>query len=578
MKRGQLLSFDALLAVVIIIFMLGAVSATSDNLKSGLTSLLGWYDRTSIPDTMLDVLLKSPGSPPNWSEDSSSLVVPGLRAYSDQYVDYDKAVAFFNLLENNDSRWGHALSNLSLRHPFLLDFYLGKWAFKANFSWNPNVGGGVPPGFNVYNGSCSITGSAQLSFDDPTIIPCSPLDVRGSTDITASSHLCIVGSVGVDTRGSITVDVGHYPPSQEYSYLAIGGDWIIRGAGTVHVAGNAYVLGALVVLGGGSRDIDIAKDLIIYGNTSNPYMIDITGASVSINVGIAGSSPGNVYVRVNGIWYASNQTGVWYRRTGNGWEKVQGTPAGISSNPKVLTINGYPLSPDWRPPSPPDCLSYGQGQPLTVSHIEGNYTYPQQLNGSQVWNRVAYLNGSFLVNPADISRVFAAMNASDWVSYSERNTVMSLFKYNRTIWITGNSEDILLGGVLRYPIPSYALLRFVIPNETGYLLMVIVDGGDLKALGVWKTSKTPTVMGQMWKLAGGTVTTVAAYRGSGDSLTIPWGDVFSAPTGAGRPVLMYLYSNAFTQPVKMVDEGDIGVLLSPMYEPLLVKLWVWDER
>ncbi|NJE50087.1 hypothetical protein [Thermococcus sp. 9N3] len=577
MRRGQLLSFDALLAIVIVIFMLGAVSATSDNLKSGITNLLGWYDRTSVPDTMLDVLLQSAGTPPNWNENVSALVVPGLRASSGQYVDYNKAVTFFDLLKNNDSRVENALLNLSLGRPFLLDFYLGKWSFEANFTWNPNAGGGIPPGFEVYNGSCSIRGNAQLTFDNPTILPCDPLDVRGAAHLVASSDFCIVGSVGVDTRGSITVDVGHYPPYQEYPYLAIGGDWRIIGAGTVHVAGNTYVLGALIVRGEGSRTINIAKDLIIYGDTTNPYVIDIAGASATITVGIAGYSPGNVYVRVNGVWYASNQTGVWYKKTSTGWEKVSGTPAGIILPSTVLTVNGYPLSPDWVPPAPPECLNIGTGQPLTVSSLLGNYTYPQQLSASEAWNRVSYMNASFLVNPTNVSSVLKARANASWVSYSERNTVISMFQYNRTTTIVGNASGIILAGVLRYDIPDYAMLRVDVPAESGYVLLVAVDGGTLKAIGFWKTSPEDALNAEVWESSGGNVSVVATYRGSNTSVTIPWGVIFSGPAGFGRPVMLYLYSNGFTGPVTLTDEGDIGVLMTPMYEPLLVKLWVWDE-
>ncbi|CAI1492408.1 conserved protein of unknown function [Thermococcus nautili] len=577
MRRGQLLSFDALLAIVIVIFMLGAVSATSDNLKAGITNLLGWYDRTSVPDTMLDVLLQSAGTPPNWNENVSALVVPGLRASSGQYVDYNKAVTFFDLLKNNDSRVENALLNLSLGRPFLLDFYLGKWSFEANFTWNPNAGGGIPPGFEVYNGSCSIRGNAQLTFDNPTILPCDPLDVRGAAHLVASSDFCIVGSVGVDTRGSITVDVGHYPPYQEYPYLAIGGDWRIIGAGTVHVAGNTYVLGALIVRGEGSRTINIAKDLIIYGDTTNPYVIDIAGASATITVGIAGYSPGNVYVRVNGVWYASNQTGVWYKKTSTGWEKVSGTPAGIILPSTVLTVNGYPLSPDWVPPAPPECLNIGTGQPLTVSSLLGNYTYPQQLSASEAWNRVSYMNASFLVNPTNVSSVLKARANASWVSYSERNTVISMFQYNRTTTIVGNASGIILAGVLRYDIPDYAMLRVDVPAESGYVLLVAVDGGTLKAIGFWKTSPEDALNAEVWESSGGNVSVVATYRGSNTSVTIPWGVIFSGPAGFGRPVMLYLYSNGFTGPVTLTDEGDIGVLMTPMYEPLLVKLWVWDE-
>ncbi|WP_099209649.1 hypothetical protein [Thermococcus henrietii] len=589
MRRGQLLSFDALLAVVIVIFMLGAVSATSDNLKSGLTNLLGWYDRTSIPDTMLDVLLKSPGSPPNWSENVSTLAVPGLRSYSGQYVDYNKAVAFFDLLKNNDSRVEKALLNLSLKHPFLLDFYLGKWTFKANFSWNPNAGGGIPPGFSVYNGSCSVAGTTNIDFTQPTIIPCDPeFFSHGSLSINSNSDICIVHEFRSVGSSHLYISSG--------GNLVVGGDWVIDGAVTTDVDGSAYIMGALVIRGEGSRTINIKHDLYIFGETSTRPLISVTGAA-TINIGTPGCTPGtqvpgctlgNLYVNVNGVWYAANRSPItdpssWYKWTGSGWEKLdslaplEGTVF-VRGTQLVINIAGHPLSSDWTPPSSPECLNYGSGQPLTISSLEGNYTYPQQLNVSQAWNRVAYLNGSFLVNPTNVSNVFATMNASSWVSYSERNTVMSLFKYNRTTWIVGNSKGIIFGGVLRYSIPNYALLKFVVPNETGYVLIMVVDGGNLKVLGVWKTSGTSMVMGQIWELANGTVRTVATYRGSSNSLTVPWGDVFSSPGGAGRPVLMYLYSNTFTLPVEMVDEGDIGVLLSPMYEPLLVKLWVWDER
>lgn len=577
MRRGQLLSFDALIAVVMIIFMLGAVSATSDNLKAGITNLLGWYDRTSVPDAMLDVLLQSSGTPPNWNENVSALVVPGLRASSGQYVDYGKATTFFALLENNDSRVQGALVNMSLGHEFLLEFYLGKWTFKANFTWNPNAGGGIPPGFVVYNGSCFIRGSSTLSFPDPTIIPCDPLDVQGSLMIDADDNLCIVGTVGIEATGSVKIDVGNYPPYQSYPYLAISGDWEIYGAISTYVGGSVYVEGALIVRGQGSRSINIAKDLIIYGDTSNPYVIDMAGASAVINVGIAGYTPGNVYVRVNGVWYASNETDVWYEKTPTGWERVQGLPPGVVLPPGVLRVSGYPLSRDWTPPTPPACLNVGGGPALTVSELIGNYTYPQELKASEAWGRVAYVNSTFIVNPSDISTVLAARNDSDWVSYAERSTVMNLFTYNRTVMIIGNDTGIKLAGVLRYDIPGYAMLRVSVPEETGYVLFTVLDGGTLKALGVWRTSEGP-VQAEVWQANGSGIVPVASFRGSNTSITIPWNVIFSGSAGFGKPVMLYMYSNGFTGLVTLYDEGDIGVLLTPMYGPLLVKLWVWDER
>jgi len=560
MKRGQLLSFDAILAIVLIVFMLGAVSATSENLKAGVSEVLSWYDRTTVPETMLDVLLQSSGTPPNWDENVTALVVPGLRKPGESYVDYNRALLLFELLDRNETRLQSALTNLSLGHCFMLDMYLGVWSFRANFSWNP--GAGLPTGFNVYNGSCWLSGNTYLYFDEPTLIPCEPLDVRGQAHIISDSPLCIAGDVGIDYRGSADIAVGDYPPTTDYPYLAIGGDWVVRGGTTTYVGGSVYVWGGLIGRGLGSWrwTISIAKDLVIYGNTNNTYVIDISGASLTINVGIAGYTPGNVYLQVDGTWYASNQTDVWYRLTPDGWERVS-LPPRVVVPQGVIRVNGYPLSRDWVPPEPPECIAPGGGS-LGLSLLEGNYTYPQQLNSSQVWNRIVY-EGNFTRNPVEI-------NAS-WVAFAQRNAVVSLLIYNRTMVVENSTT--LLAGVLRYAVPNYALLRVEVPEEEGYLLVVVLDGSRLKALGVWRTS---TVKAAVWEARGGGVVLTDYFRGTENYVEIPWSALFSESTGVGHPVMLYSYANTFSE-ARLVDLGDIGVLLEPMYQPLLVKLWVWDS-
>ncbi|AHL23128.1 hypothetical protein [Thermococcus nautili] len=598
MRRGQLLSFDALLAIVIVIFMLGAVSATSDNLKAGITNLLGWYDRTSIPDTMLDVLLQSAGTPSNWDENISALVVPGLRASSGQYVDYNKAVTFFDLLKNNDSRVQSALLNLSLGHPFLLDFYLGKWSFEANFTWNPNAGGGIPPGVVQYdcNNATKIQASAY-----PVLINCSNLLVN--YHISSFCSICTTGSVTLRTRPESEIDIigGYYQCPN--LYLAIGGTLSVYGGAARAVKveeGSIYIKGGITLRGSANLHITAMYNLYVFSDGASSPILDFSGgANTTVDVGYGGG--GNLYIKVGDTWYAVTGNPAdkdnWYRWDNDHWIKapeeisIKDVGAGkfvvyagsiqvIDASGANIQFNIRGISPpplEWQPVVP-YCWQLGpSGPPLTVFSLEGNYIYPQQLNASQAWNRVAYLNGSFLVNPTNVSSVLKARANASWVSYSERNTVISMFQYNRTTTIVGNASGIILAGVLRYDIPDYAMLRVDVPAESGYVLLVAVDGGTLKAIGFWKTSPEDALNAEVWESSGGNVSVVATYRGSNTSVTIPWGVIFSGPAGFGRPVMLYLYSNGFTGPVTLTDEGDIGVLMTPMYEPLLVKLWVWDE-
>ncbi|NJE85580.1 hypothetical protein E3E23_07050 [Thermococcus sp. CX2] len=94
MRRGQLLSFDAMLSLVIVILMLGAITSTSSALKDDITAMLGWYERANLADNMLDLLTKSPGEPSNWVLEPSNAEVVGLRKNNSMYpLDYDKLIA-----------------------------------------------------------------------------------------------------------------------------------------------------------------------------------------------------------------------------------------------------------------------------------------------------------------------------------------------------------------------------------------------------------------------------------------------------------------------------------------------------
>ena len=48
MRRGQLLSIDALLSLVIVVMVVGVVMNTNDMIRAEITNLLDWYDRANI--------------------------------------------------------------------------------------------------------------------------------------------------------------------------------------------------------------------------------------------------------------------------------------------------------------------------------------------------------------------------------------------------------------------------------------------------------------------------------------------------------------------------------------------------
>ncbi len=124
MKRsGQVLSLDAMLALIMVVVMIGTITNTSSTLQSEISSMVNWYERANIANNMLDILTKSPGNPPNWSEDIAGLRVIGLR--SDKYpyaIDYNK-LQELALLKNNPLII-KSLLNLSESRDFKLDAYL----------------------------------------------------------------------------------------------------------------------------------------------------------------------------------------------------------------------------------------------------------------------------------------------------------------------------------------------------------------------------------------------------------------------------------------------------------------------
>lgn len=115
MRRAQLLSLDALLSIVLVILMLGAITSTSSALKGEIAEMLGWYERANIAENMLDVLTKNPGEPGDWYLNPSTARVVGLRDNNLSYaIDYKK----FMTLNTSREQLVENLVNMSLGKDF----------------------------------------------------------------------------------------------------------------------------------------------------------------------------------------------------------------------------------------------------------------------------------------------------------------------------------------------------------------------------------------------------------------------------------------------------------------------------
>ncbi|ASJ03307.1 hypothetical protein A3L09_08580 [Thermococcus profundus] len=123
-RRGQLLSLDAMLSLIVMIFVFAAVLNTSAALKGEITSMLGWYERANIAENMLDVLTKSPGEPEDWENDPGSVETVGLRSSDKIYaLNYRKLMA----LNSSVTELAGKLANLSNDKDFMVETFVSRY-------------------------------------------------------------------------------------------------------------------------------------------------------------------------------------------------------------------------------------------------------------------------------------------------------------------------------------------------------------------------------------------------------------------------------------------------------------------
>ncbi|NPB03094.1 MAG: hypothetical protein GXO39_01580, partial [Thermotogae bacterium] len=309
--RGQLLSLDALVALIMVIFILSAVTTASQNLRSGLSSMLGWYERTNIAGNMLDVLVNSPGEPSNWNENLTLVRVPGLRSTNGQYLDYQKVEALFEGARSGNPALLNALWNLSGLNDFQLSFYFVNSSVKANYSISSLSITGLPSVLEL----CSIAQAGTLPNDTSIVLYCpngtfefthtgvsynyygnpysicvlSGAFVGNNFNLYVGQTFSVNGSLGVGSDGTLNT-----------TSLYVNGNLTVANTGTVTASNVAYINGNLYIAGAGN--VADVGTIYVYGTAfiGNSGFLNVTGSAY-----ISGNTTISSYgvVRIDGSLY-----------------------------------------------------------------------------------------------------------------------------------------------------------------------------------------------------------------------------------------------------------------------------------
>ncbi len=133
MRKGQVLSLDALLSLVIVVMIIGVVINTNDMIKAEITNLVTWYDRANVANNMLDILTKSPGYPKDWDVTNSQIRMLGLVSLNyPSSIDYNKIAELKERIQNRDLSVIDSLRNLSSGKDFMLDIYLREYSISTS--------------------------------------------------------------------------------------------------------------------------------------------------------------------------------------------------------------------------------------------------------------------------------------------------------------------------------------------------------------------------------------------------------------------------------------------------------------
>ncbi len=330
MRRAQLLSLDAMLSLIIMMFVFAVVINTSTMLKGEITSMIGWYERANIADNMLDVLTKGPGDPVDWENNPDGVVVVGLAEKTGNFLSYNKVLTI--LQERNSESVFSSLINLTGGENSWLSFKV-----KGTLSKPPEVEVVTNPGTPSYVPACSPAG---LSTDSPVTVKCengefefsgyqppnpppwwvnnysnqysvcvlSDTFVGSNFDLNIGDYFGVNGSLSVGSDGHVTAgewyvtgdtNIGDSGYATSHGNAYIGGDLEIQRNGHYTVDGNLYV--------GGQTYVHDSGYLYVSGNLYSRGKLTLEGgSSVSVENSIyvfSDAKIGTQGLTLNGDFY-----------------------------------------------------------------------------------------------------------------------------------------------------------------------------------------------------------------------------------------------------------------------------------
>ena len=476
MRRGQLLSMDALVSIVLVIMVLGTVSATSENLRGEITSLIGWYERVNIADNMLDVLVKSPGVPGDWEDNVSAARAIGLRSEEYPYaLDYYKVRALMDSFVNS-SEVRAALYNLSGGRDFQMDIYLTEMNVTVNGSFAQEIYANLTTSFDNIKIALATDNSGNLPFK----VRCDSVKVNGVSSPYGQA---------LDLNAGDILEFINIDPAQ--------------------------------VLTGGNERVDAIPD------NGNPDDQIPSGSYVEVVV----------VDEISQYHYSLTEDNGTCELHVGGQGQVK------------LTINGY---------------SGTNFQALS------NVTFPRFASTPSA--SLVLINGTV----TNLTEAISSRTRSLWTQYQERAVSIALRLYNSTL-VLPTTEERVIAGKLVQNVPSQGFFEFTTAGD-GNATFVVVDGSVSKGLMVWRGTESGVLKASLTWREGGEVHS-AFYEGNSTSVRVPLSDVFDVFDTEYGPKLveLWVFQNNFDSPLTMTDHGVLGPVLVPKFEPLMIKLWVWDE-
>ncbi|NJE25920.1 hypothetical protein E3E22_04650 [Thermococcus sp. MV5] len=486
-RKGQLLTIDALLSLVIVVMVVGVVLNTNDMIKAEITNLLDWYDRANIANNMLDVLTKNPGYPENWEENASGVKVVGLRDKDYSFaLDYDKIITF----NKSKDDMKDILNQLARGKDFLFEIYVSRF--------NVSIEGRFP---RVY--------LDKVTFKNPNPPPEGVvffIATEADANNPSSFEVSFVEVIqdGVDY---VNENVCNTPPKNGNVIFLDKGDYV-----------------KFVVL----QDVYIKAER---GKYQESILI-----------------PNNSVIE----FFMTDPQSAFHIDYGGGECPYKFKFSGIGD--VVVTVSAY------------DNIF-----PILNSTYTSSRTFWEC---GEPFYRLSLINGSYY---SDLNLITPSMSRSPWVELAERQSVISRRAYNLSAG--PSAEDPLIYGFMAHRVLDGTSLLVKVPLEPGNLSLLSMLGTEVRGVFVYKNSSGLNVNGTLVWYENGEPK-VKGYYGENNTIVIPFEELFGSEDTEGKIIGLWLYSlNGWSRENVTIEViPTIEYMLEPKFEPVLIRLLVWDDR